>query len=56
MGLTPPSFPMFFIATLAGGAGIASWLGFLALPGHFAFVLVAIAFALLWIACVFRGL
>jgi len=56
MGLTPPSFPMFFIATLAGGAGIASALGFLTLPGNFAFVLVALAFVLLWIACVFRGL
>jgi hypothetical protein len=56
MGLTPPSFPMFFIATLAGGAGIAAWLGFLSLPTTFAFVLVAIAFALLWVACVFRGL
>jgi len=56
MGLTPPSFPMFFIATLAGAAGIAARLGYLSLPGPFSFVLVALAFVLLWIACVFRGL
>ena len=56
MGLTPPSFPMFFIATLAGGAGIAARLGFLSLPMPFAFALVGLAFALLWVACVFRGL
>ena len=56
MGLTPPSFPMFFLATLAGGAGLAARRGFLDLPMPFAFVLVAVAFVLLWIACVFRGL
>ena len=56
MGLTPPSIPMFLIATLAGGAGIAARLGFLSLPMPFAFVLVAVAFVLLWVACVFRGL
>ncbi|UTA54318.1 hypothetical protein L3D22_00135 [Lysobacter soli] len=47
---------MFFLATLAGGAGLAARLGFLDLPMPFAFVLVAVAFVLLWIACVFRGL
>ncbi|WP_206860199.1 hypothetical protein [Lysobacter changpingensis] len=56
MGLTPPSFPIFFIATLAGGAGLAIRLGYLPMLAPFAFVLVALAFVLLWIACVFRNL
>lgn len=56
MSLTPPSFPMFFIATLAGGVGIAARLGYLALSAPLSFVLVALAFLVLWVACLFRTL
>jgi len=56
MGLTPPGFPTFLVASLAGGAGIAARLRFLSLPAPFAFALLAIGFVLLWVACVFRGL
>ena len=51
-----PSFPMFFIAFLFGGAGIAAKLGYLAAATPFAFGLVAIGFVLLLLGTLFRGL
>lgn len=56
MRLTPPSFPIFFIAVLAGGAGLATRLGYLPLLAPFAFWLVAFGFVLLVLGSVFRGL
>lgn len=56
MSLTPPSFPIFFMAVLFGGAGIAARLGYLAAVAPFAFWLVAIGFVLLAIGSLFRGL
>lgn len=56
MSLTPPSFPMFFIALLAGGSGIAARLGYLSAVAPMAFWLVALGFVLLVLASWFRGL
>lgn len=56
MNLTSPSFPIFFVAALSGGAGIAAKLGYLAIAAPFAFWLVAIGFGLLMLGTVFRGL
>jgi hypothetical protein len=56
MGLTPPSISMFFVATLAGGAGLAARLGYVPMLAPLAFWLVALAFVLLWLASVFRNL
>lgn len=55
MNLTPPSFPIFFLSVLTGGAGIAAKLGYLPLAG-FAFWLVALGFVLLLFGTLFRGL
>ena len=56
MRLTPPSFPIFFISLLAGGAGIAARLGYLPFLAGFAFWLTALGFALLLIGSLFRSL
>ena len=56
MGLTPPSFPIFFMAVLFGGAGIAARMGHLAIAAPYAFWLVAIGFVLLVVGSLFRGL
>ncbi len=56
MSLTPPSFPIFFMATVSGSAGLATRLGYLPVLGPIAFWLVAIGFALLFVGVVFRGL
>ena len=56
MHLTPPSFPIFLIAFLFGGAGIAAKLGYLAFAVPYAFWLVAIALVLLLMGTLFRGL
>lgn len=56
MSLTPPSFPIFFIAVLSGGAGLASKFGYLAPMAPFAFWLVALGFVLLALGALLRGL
>jgi len=56
MSLTPPSFPIFFIAVLAGGAGIAAKLGYVAAIAPYAFWLVAVGFGLLALGSLLRGL
>jgi hypothetical protein len=56
MNLTPPSFPVFFMAVLFGGVGLAAKLGYLSLMAPFAFWLVAIGFVLLALGSLFRGL
>ena len=56
MRLTPPSFPVFFMATLSGGLGLAARLGYLPTLAPIAFWLVAIGFALLFLGSLFRGL
>jgi hypothetical protein len=56
MSLTPPSFPIFFISLLAGGAGIAAKFGYLAPMAPFAFWLVAFGFVLLVLGTLLRGL
>lgn len=56
MGLTPPSFPIFFVSMLFGGAGLAAKLGYLPAVAPFANWLVIIGFVLLTIGCLFRNL
>ena len=56
MRLTPPSFPMFFLSVLFGGAGIAGRLGYLPLAKPYEFWLVAIAFLFLLVGTVFNDL
>lgn len=56
MSLTPPSFPIFFVAVLAGGAGIAAKLGYVAAIAPYAFWLVAVGFGLLALGSLLRGL
>lgn len=56
MYLTPPSFPVFFMSVLFGGAGLAARLGYLAPMVPYAFWLLAIGFILLMLGTLFRGL
>lgn len=54
--LSAPSFPMWFVSLLFGGAGLAARLGHLPPAAPYAFWLVAIAFVLLLVATLFRSL
>lgn len=56
MRLTPPSFPMFFLSVVFGGAGIAARLGYFAMAKPYEFWLVAIAFLFLLIGTLFNDL
>ncbi len=56
MSLTPPSFPVFFMAALSGGLGLAARFGHLPALAPIAFWLVAIGFVLLFAGSLFRGL
>lgn len=56
MSLTPPSFPVFFMATVSGGLGLAARFGYVPMLVPIAFWLVAIGFALLFVGSLFRGL
>jgi hypothetical protein len=56
MTLTPPSFPIFFLAVLAAGAGIATKFGNVAVLAPYAFWLVALGFVLLALGSLLRGL
>jgi hypothetical protein len=54
--LTAPSTPAFLISLLLGGAGIAGKLGYLGIAAPNAFWLLTVAFVLLLLSTIFRGL
>jgi hypothetical protein len=54
--LTAPSTPAFLISLLLGGAGIAGKLGYFAIAAPNAFWLLTVAFVLLLLSTIFRGL
>ncbi len=54
--LTPPSTPAFLISLLLGGAGIAGKLGYLSVAAPNAFWLLTVAFVLLLLSTLFKGL
>ncbi|HZX77322.1 MAG TPA: hypothetical protein VFE83_09085 [Lysobacter sp.] len=56
MNLTPPSFPLFFISVIFGGAGLAARFGYLPELAPFAFSLVAFGFIMLVLGSLFRRL
>ena len=56
MRLTPPSFPMFFLSVIFGGAGLAARLGYFAAAKPFEFWLVAIGFLFLLVGVIFNDL
>ncbi|HEY5782578.1 MAG TPA: hypothetical protein VIT66_12015 [Lysobacter sp.] len=53
---TPPSFQIFVIALLCGGAGIAARVGYVTLLAPLAFWLVTFGFLLLVLVILLRGL
>ncbi|MEF2146891.1 hypothetical protein V3390_07605 [Luteimonas sp. FXH3W] len=56
MRLSAPSFPMWFLSVLFGGAGLAARFGYFPQARPFEFWLVAIAFLFLLIGTVFNDL
>lgn len=54
--LTAPSTPAFLISLLLGGAGIAGKLGYFSIAAPNAFWLLTVAFVLLLLSTIFRGL
>ena len=56
MRLTPPAFATWFIALLIGGMALAGKLGYFALAAPYAFWMMTVAFVMLLLGALLKGL